>query len=138
MEKMLKEDKAGTISTDLISRPIFPIRRQGSTDGFHKLVRARSSDKWFIADCTHFQQSFDGKLPLLALSASDVCQISRILKRARLGERLLSFAASGTCTASGKVSVEEAATNGFRSKVDSILRYVDPSISVTLIFYGSL
>jgi hypothetical protein len=134
IEKMLKEDKSGNISTDLVSRPIFPIRRRGSTDGFHKLVRACSSDKWFIADCSHFQRSFEGELPLLALSASDVCQISRILKRARLGERLLSFAASGTCTTSGKVSALEAATNEFRRKVDSILRYVYPSISVAFIF----
>lgn len=123
VEKFLKEDTAINLPVEIRKLQILPVRNVGSVAGYDSLFSADSAGEWFIADCSHFQRSFSGKIPLLALDVADIARLKRLLQKAGIEKRRLSMIANGTAQTNGGVSFLEAETKAFRSKVNSILRY---------------
>ena len=124
VEKILKDNTAVNMPVETRKLKIFPIRNVGSVSGYDSLLSADSVDEWFIADCSHFHRSFAGKIPLLALDVADIGRLKRLLQKAGVDKRRLSIISNGSAQTSGGVSFLDVETRAFRSKVNSILRYV--------------
>jgi hypothetical protein len=123
-EKILKDDASVNMPAETRKLKIFPIRKIGFVTGYDSLFSADGGDEWFIADCSHFHRSFAGKIPLLALEVTDIGRLKRFLQKADVEKRRLSIAANGSAQTNGGVSFLDVETKAFRSKVNSILRYV--------------
>lgn len=124
VEKMLKDNTAVAMPAEIRKLQIFPIRKVGSVTGYDSLFSADGIDEWFVADCSHFHHSFAGKIPLLALDVSDIGRLKRLLQKSGVEKRRLSIVSNGSAQTNGGVSFLDAETKAFRSKVNSILRYV--------------
>jgi hypothetical protein len=122
--KMLKDNNAVGVPAEIRDNVLFPIRRVGSLTGVDFYIRANDGDEWFIADCSHFHRSFAGKIPLLALDVADVGRLKRLIQKAGIDNRRLSIVANGKAETYGGVEYLDVETRAFRSKVNSILRYV--------------
>jgi len=120
--KMLKDNTSVAYSDDIRQSLLFPIRK--SLTGVDYYVRADDNEEWFIADCSHFQRSFAGKIPLLALDVADVGRLKRLLQKAGIDKKRLSIVSNGSAETYGGVEYLTDETVAFRSKVNSILRYV--------------
>lgn len=124
VEKILKDNTAVNMPVETRKLQIFPIRNVGSVTGYDSLFSVDSAGEWFIADCSHFHRSFAGKIPLLALDVADIGRLKRLLQKAGVEERRLSIISNGSAQTNGSVSFLDVETRAFRSKVNSILRYV--------------
>jgi hypothetical protein len=122
--KILKDNAAVNMPGEIRKLRIFPVRNVGSVTGYDSLSSADSVNEWFIADCSHFHRSFAGKVPLLALDVADIGRLKRLLQKAGVDKRRLSIVSNGSAQTSGGVSFLDVETKAFRSKVNSILRYV--------------
>jgi len=122
--KILKDNTSVNMPGEARRLPIFPIRNVGSTTEYNSLCSAESVDEWFIADCSHFHRSFAGKIPLLAFDVADIGRIKRLLQKTGADNRRLSIVSNGSAQTNGGVSFLDMETRAFRSKVNSILRYV--------------
>ena len=125
IEKFIKDEIFDENLSGLRTGRIFPVRNSSSRNGFDQLLTADSPNEWFIADCSHFQRSFNGKIPLLAFDVRDIGRMKRLLRKAGVENRRLSAVANGTAKTIGNVTVLENKTRVFKNKVNSILRY-DP------------
>jgi hypothetical protein len=123
-EKMLKDNPAVSMPFKTRRLEIFPVRSVGSVAEYDSLFSADGSAEWFIADCSHFQHSFAGKIPLLAMDVADVGRFKRLLQKTGAEKRRLSIISNGSASTNGGVSFLDVETKAFRSKVNSILRYV--------------
>jgi hypothetical protein len=124
VEKILKDNTAVIMPVETRKLQIFPIRNVGSVTGYDSLFSADGAGEWFIADCSHFHRSFAGKIPLLALDVADIGRLKRLLQKAGVEKRRLSIISNGSAQINGGVSFLDVETRAFRSKVNSILRYV--------------
>jgi hypothetical protein len=124
IEKMLKDNTAAIMPVEIRRLPIFPVRKVGSVGGYDSLLNADSVDEWFVADCSHFHRSFAGKIPLLAIDVADIGRLKRVLQKAGVEKRRLSIVSNGSAQTNGGVSFLDVETSAFKSKVNSILRYV--------------
>jgi hypothetical protein len=124
IEKILKDDTAIIMPMERRRLKVFPIRNVGSVTGYDSLFTSDSAEEWFIADCSHFHRSFAGKIPLLALEVADIGRVKRFLQKAGVEKRRLSIASNGSAQTNGGVSLLDVETRAFKSKVNSILRYV--------------
>jgi hypothetical protein len=71
---------------------------------------------WYIADRPHLLESFQNKLPILALSAGDVTGLEDLLRVLRLDGRLLSKLATSQSRPVGRVKTHWAWTSSLRAK----------------------
>jgi hypothetical protein len=124
IEKFIKDETLDENLLGLRTGRIFPIRNSSSRKEFDQLLTADSPNEWFIADCTHFQRSFKGKIPLLTFDVRDIGRMKRLLRKAGVENRRLSAVANGTAQTIGNATVLENETRIFKNKVNSILRYV--------------
>jgi hypothetical protein len=124
VEKMFKNNPAVSMPFETRRLDIFPVRSVGSVAEYDSLFSADGSVEWFIADCSHFQRSFAGKVPLLAMDVADVGRFKRLFQKTGAEKRRLSIISNGSASTNGGVSFLDAETKAFRRKVDSILRYV--------------
>ena len=122
VEKMLKDNTVVNMPAEARTLQIFPVRNVGSVTGYDSLYS--TENEWFIADSSHFHRSFAGKIPLLALDVADISRLKRLLRKAGVEKRRLSIISNGSAQTSGDVSLLDVETRAFRSKVNSILRYV--------------
>jgi hypothetical protein len=123
VEKYIKDDTPESSIRPLRHSNVFPIRLSSSSSGFNYLSRGESLSEWFIADCTHLEKSFRGKIPMLAFSVGDTGRIKRLLRMTGVEHRKLSHAAQGNAETVGNSSHWQDYTNSLRLKVNSILRY---------------
>ncbi|RYP86403.1 hypothetical protein DL770_004908 [Monosporascus sp. CRB-9-2] len=105
---------------------MLPIRFPGSQNSFDKLLPANADDEWFIADRQHLLDSFNGKIPLLALNIRDVNDASELLSLLGLDARRLSHKAR----ASSAAVTEEEGNYAARWKARS--KYIDRLVSESL------
>jgi hypothetical protein len=124
IEKMLKDNPAVSMPFETRRLDMFPIRNVRSVADYDSLSSADGSAEWFIADCSHFQHSFAGKIPLLAMAVADVGRFKRLLQKTGAEKRRLSIISNGSASTNGGVSFLDVETKALRSKVNSILRYV--------------
>jgi hypothetical protein len=124
IEKMLKDSPAISMPFETRRLDMFPVRSVGSVADYDSLFSADGSAEWFIADCSHFQRSFAGKIPLLAMAVADVGRFKRLLQKTGAEKRRLSIISNGSASTNGGVLFLDVETKAFRSKVNSILRYV--------------
>jgi hypothetical protein len=122
IEKCIKDEPADSIPSGLRNSGMFPIRSSSSTSGFDQLLRANSAKEWFIADCSHFQRSFNGKVPLLAFEVAEVGRMKVLIRKAGVENRRLSAVANGTAKTEGVTTFLDGETVAFKKKVNSILR----------------
>jgi hypothetical protein len=122
MEKLIKDDTPDHVTRTLKTSRIFPVRPVGSHAGFNELARSDSASAWFIADCTHFQRSFQGKIPLLAFDVKIIGRMKKAIRRAGVENRRLSSVAKGSAETEGLVVLLQDQTAAFKRKVSSILR----------------
>jgi hypothetical protein len=124
VEKYIKDDTPDSSIHPLRGSFIFPVRLSSASSGFNFRARGNSPPEWFIADCTHLETSFRGKLPMLAFSVADTGRIKRLLRMTWAEDRKLSHAAKGNAETVGNSSLWQDYTDSLRGKVNSILRYV--------------
>jgi hypothetical protein len=105
----------------LNGNPIFPIKTGDSNRSFH-LSTSSGNDMWFIADRWHLRQSFEGLVPLLALTVASIEKLSFLIKRLNLEHRLLSKVARGIPKIRGLSKICPQHTFSLRSKSRSIAR----------------
>jgi hypothetical protein len=122
MEKFLQEDETESSFGLLRSNCIFPIRNIGTASGYTDLRRTEYPPNWFIADRVHLEESFRGRIPLLAFSVEDVSRMTRLLKKLGVEGRKLTKAARSIPTTRGAVSPDEVYKDSLLGKVDFILR----------------
>jgi hypothetical protein len=103
---------------------IFPTGAKKSDAAFDQLSTAEESDMWFIADRWHLRQSFEGMIPMLALSVDCVNKVRPLLERLGLEYRMLSRIVSGVPKTEGPTLPQCQYTTLLRAKARSIARYV--------------
>jgi hypothetical protein len=103
---------------------IFPTGSRQSDASFDQLSTAQEDDIWFIADRWHLRQSFEGLIPLLALSVDSVNKIHSMVKELGLEHRLLSRIVSGVPKTEGPSKTQSQQTALLRAKARSIARCV--------------
>ena len=124
LEKFLTDKTSPSETSDLSEQNIFPIRTSTDQSRFDCLRGANQSHIWWIADTTHLLRSFEGRVPLLALSVEDVGGLKRLFKFAKVDLRKLSHAVEGNARILGFMIPWEAQTTLLRERANSILRYV--------------
>jgi hypothetical protein len=122
MEKLIKDNTPGYEISDTHQIKMFPVRESHRVSGYQHLRNTTYPTDWFIADTTHLETSFQGRVNLLALKVPEVVKLKRLLKAAKAEPKRLSYAAKGTARTVGTVHSWVAYTNNLRRKVDSILR----------------
>lgn len=122
IDKYLQHDNPEEAVHCLRDAQIFPIRHTGSTSDYDYFRKASSPRDWFIADRRYLEDSFRGKIPLLGLSIEDVAKMQRLPKALNIEWRKLTNVATAIAKTEGSVTINEAYTNSFRAKVDSVLR----------------
>jgi hypothetical protein len=122
----LDENKDSTTRADIIKllkdAHIFPIDAGKSGCVFDYMSTAHNDDMWFIADRWHLRKSFDGLVPLLALSVDVVEKIQPTISLLGLTDRLLSQAAGAKAKASGPTQPHQIFTTSLRAKALHIAR----------------
>ncbi|KAF2679081.1 hypothetical protein K458DRAFT_408347 [Lentithecium fluviatile CBS 122367] len=101
---------------------IFPIDAGKSGCVFDYMSTAQDLDMWFIADRWHLKKSFDGLVPLLALSVDIVEKLQLTITTLGLRDRLLSQAAGANAQAIGTTHPHQAFTSSLREKARHIAR----------------
>jgi hypothetical protein len=124
LEKFLTDKTPLSETSDLSEHNIFPIRMSTDQSRFDCLRGASQSHIWWIADTTHLLRSFEGRVPLLALSVEDVGGLKRLFKFAKVDLRKLSHAVEGNAQTSGYMIPWEAQTTLLQGRANSILRLV--------------
>jgi hypothetical protein len=110
---------------EALSRPILgflPIKHRYSEYTFDYLSTGHERGTWFIADRLHLRQSFDGLIPLLALTVASVAKVSFLIKILKLEHRLLSKVAHGIPRIRGSSKECPRHTLSLRAKSRSIAR----------------
>jgi hypothetical protein len=123
LEKFIKDDTPESSIRPLRDSYVFPVRLSSASFGFNFLSPGDSISEWFIADCTHLEKAFRGKVPMLAFSVEDIGRVKRLLRMAGVEHRKLSYATQGNAETVGDSSHWQDYTDSLRSKVNSILRY---------------
>lgn len=126
VEKYIKDETPESSIRPLRDSNVFPIHQSSASARFELSSPGDSLSEWFIADCTHLEESFRGKLPMLAFSVGDTGRIKRLLRMTGAENRKLSHAARGDAETVGNPRHWQDYTDTLRSKVNSILRY-DPA-----------
>jgi hypothetical protein len=124
LEKFLDDKTSWSETSGLSEHNIFPVRTSTNQGSFDRLLGASSSHIWWIADTTHLLRSFEGRIPLLALSVDDIGGLKRLLKFAKVDLRKLSHAVEGNARILGFMMPWEAQTKLLQKRANSILRYV--------------
>ena len=101
---------------------IFPINDGRSNSAFDYMSSARDLNMWFIADRQHLQQSFEGHVPLLALSVDVIEEIPELISSLGLNDRLLTHAANAYIETEDSTQIHADFTVAFRSKAYHIAR----------------
>jgi hypothetical protein len=122
IDKYLQNDNPQKEVHCLRDSQIFPIRQTSSTMIYDHFRKASSPKDWFIADRQHLEDSFRGKIPLLALSVDDVTKLKCLPKALNIEWRKLTNRAKVTAETEGSINIMEDYTTAFRAKVDYILR----------------
>ena len=117
-----KDDEAEAAITQLLSKPIFPIRHGSSQCGFDELLSGSPKDLWFMADRPHLRQSFEGRAPLLAFDSKQMSRVKDLLRFLKLEERYLSRSATGLVDISGTSRKHVGYTDLLRSKAHLVAR----------------
>jgi hypothetical protein len=123
LEKFLTDKTSPRETSALSQHAIFPIKTSTEQPGFDCFRGADQSHRWWIADTTHLLRSFQGRVPLLALSIEDVGGLKRLFKFAKVELRKLSHAVEGTAQTVGFARPWEAQTELLQKRANSILRY---------------
>ncbi|KAH7399670.1 hypothetical protein BKA66DRAFT_437202 [Pyrenochaeta sp. MPI-SDFR-AT-0127] len=106
---------------------IFPIDAGQSGSAFDYMSSARDLNMWFIADRLHLKESFDGLVPLLALSVDVIEKIPQLISELDLRSRLLTHAAGSDAKTEGSTQVHTGFTASFREKARYIARILPAS-----------
>jgi hypothetical protein len=106
----------------LSRNPILPIKHRYSNYTFDYLSTSHERGTWFIADLLHLRQSFEGLIPLLALTVESVVKVSFLIKILNLEHRLLSRVAHGIPRIRGSSKECPRQTLSLRAKSRSIAR----------------
>lgn len=123
LEEFLTDKTSPSETSDLSEHGIFPIRTSTDQSRFDCLRGANQSHMWWIADARHLLRSFEGCIPLLALSVEDVGGFKRLFKFAKVDLRKLSHAVEGNARTVGYMRTWEARTTLLQARANSILRY---------------
>ena len=99
----------------LQSRSIFPITNDRRKGNFDNLTDVHSTS-WFIADLPQIQQSFYGKIPLLALPIEDLSAMKDLIRALRLDGRMLSKRATSRTYSKGQITTHYDYTDSLRTK----------------------
>jgi hypothetical protein len=122
----LAENKDSSTRADIVKllkdSQIFPVNAGKSGTVFDYMSTAHNHDMWFIADRWHLKKSFDGLVPLLALSVDVVEKIQPTISMLGLTDRLLSQAAGAKVNASGSTQPHQIFTTSLRAKAIHIAR----------------
>lgn len=102
--------------------PTLPIKHRYSEFAFDYLSTSDERGQWFIADRWHLRQSFEGLVPLLALTVASVAKVSFLIKILNLEHRLLSRVAHGIPRIRGSSKECPRQTLSLRAKSRSIAR----------------
>jgi hypothetical protein len=122
LDKYLQHDNPEEAVHSLRDAKIFPIRQHAPMGEYDYLRKGISSNDWFIADRRHLEESFKGKIPLLALTINDIGEMKRLFKALNVEWRKLTNAAKAVPTIVGSSVINQEYTDLFRTKVDAILR----------------
>ena len=121
MEKFLQKDASalkGSLSR--LRQPIYPTRNNELDRGYSEL--RYGSWPWYIADRHHLNESFRGKVHLLAFTVEQILQMPRLLKALGWDARRLSKAAKSVPVTQGSVHLHQEYMASLRSKANFILR----------------
>jgi hypothetical protein len=123
MEKILQDDESETAFRALFWSAIFPVRNVAAETGYNQLMRHDPlTPHWFIADRVHLEESFKGKVPLLAFTVEDVSRMTRLLRKLGVEGRKLTKAAKSIPTTQGNATPDRAYKESLLVKIDFILR----------------
>lgn len=121
LEKFLVKDETYTVRlTALSNEAIWPVREDMETEEFDEIVSTDSS--WFIPDTKPLQESFYGKVPLLAFPTDDISQMERLITYMELDNRRLSRAVQSIPRTQGRVCPDRGNTATLQSKYEFIAR----------------
>ena len=87
--KGLSRSRATRALQPLDSKRFLPVTRHQHTPSYDRLVSTKDTP-WFIADRPHLQESFRGKVPLLAFSPNELERMEGFIKGLYLNTRRLS------------------------------------------------
>ncbi|KAK4443440.1 hypothetical protein QBC34DRAFT_311031 [Podospora aff. communis PSN243] len=94
---------------------IFPTRSSQEVKTYDRLVSVEDC-AWFIADQRRFNRAFQGIVPLLAFSTTEIVRLGPLLVRLGLQSRKLSLAAVEKTFPSGRPTYSERDTQFFRNR----------------------
>jgi hypothetical protein len=95
---------------------VFPVRKSREDNLYSELL-APEDDSWFIADRPYFNGGFQGVVPLLAFSVSEIKSMSDLFISLSLDSRKLSKLSHSTIFPSGTIKHSPRDTLFFRSRV---------------------
>jgi hypothetical protein len=121
LEKLIKDDTPERVVSSLKGRFFLPIHQTNSSQ-YVLLASASGAAKWYIPDRPYLEDSFRGKIPLLAFSASETTKMKRLLRLLHLDTRKLSNCVTGTARTEGTIVPFREWTDSLRAKADCILR----------------
>ena len=108
-------NKAAQLLRPLQSKSVFPVRNGLGKREYNNLVDLHDTS-WFIADRPLLQESFHGKVPLLAVPIEDLHALKDLFRVLRLDGRMLSKLATSQTHPQGLVTTHWAYTASLRAK----------------------
>lgn len=126
MEKFLQKDSRALEPhvARLRGQRIYPTRNNELDRGYSQLQYGNpwSNYQWFIADRRHLNESFRGKVQLLAFSVEQIIQMPYLLRALGCDGRRLSKAAKSVPVTKGSVNLHQEYIASLRPKAHFILR----------------
>lgn len=113
--KDVNTSKVAQLLRALQNRSVFPITNGPGKRKYDSLLDVHNKS-WFIADRPPIQESFHGKLPLLAVPIEDLPALEALFRVLRLDGRMLSKLATRRTQSQGRVTTHWAYTASLRAK----------------------
>jgi hypothetical protein len=98
------------------------VARQQTQLGYARLAACHSAKDWFIVDRAHLENSFRGKVALLAFTREKRAKIPLVVNTPGALRRQLSKSAKSNPELNGSVAKNEQMQNLWRQKVDFVVR----------------
>jgi hypothetical protein len=108
---------------EIARQRIFPVAQNGKgPKGYDSLEDGKAASPWFISDRKDFEDSFMGKVPLLAFGWETNQKFKGLFATMGLGSRVLSASAKDSPVVGGFRTHHRAYTKLLRRKVDFMVR----------------
>jgi hypothetical protein len=114
-------DQAKRAVAALIDKDVLPIRTGKGTKEFDKLVAPTSGNAWFVADRDHLQESFVGRVDLLACSPEEFGDLNLLLAAFGFEDRALSKLVESQSIAQGRIQPHAAYTSFLQARVPFLI-----------------